>query len=1073
MSALQLQVRGGECGRLAFIVALTPGASYALRSSPNRTARRSFLSTPVHGPNSRGEFVREKTERAPRTCLGFGSISSTRRWSQETLEVFSSGPLGSRKGLIIPGRQRREAQSTSFEGRWTSGSGGREERAGLVLPVAHRHRSMMSSAAVGPTPGAVQVDEPSAAYRLPPEEILSIVDAPPNPALSFSPDRSAVLLLRRPSLPPIADLARPELKLAGIRIDPVANTRSRMSSYLGISIAPLLEDDSLGNSEPIEGIPENSRINFLSWSPDARHIAFTVQLDSKNDAVPESRQLSLWVADVASRKARQLIGPPTVAVNTVFDSYSWINESTLVVCAVPEGRPPLAPRALAPSGPKIQDNQSGEVAQSRTFTDLLKDSHDEDLLDYFATSQLLLVSLDGHASPLGAPAMFTSVDPSNDGEYLLVKRMKRPFSLEVPCGRFPTEVEVWRATTGEVRHRIADLPLALSIPITFNSVRSGPRSIFWRSDLPSTLYWVETQDGGDAAVEASPRDIIFTLAADAPPGHPPTPLHGLNLRYGGVVWGDGTFAWVDESWHKTRRTRTWHVPLDGLTTPTPTPSTSSSSSLPSSSVADSASLSSSSSGEEASDEVPAARAENAARIVFDRSYEDRYSDPGSPMLRRTPLGTYVIAQFSVKDSDAVSGEDGRGSIAERNGSEREADGSVEVESPSPSPGGRLRLLLCGDGATPEGNVPFVDLFDPESGKKERLWTSDKETVLENMASLLTDTSKSNGPLSLSQSKFLYTRESKTEPPQYFIKRWKDGSLKQITNFPHPYPTLKNISKEIIRYNRKDGVQLTANLLLPPGYDPVRDGPLPMLMWAYPREYKSKDAAGQVRGSPNQFSSIGGTSPLLWLARGYAVLSGPSMPIIGEGDEEANDRFVEQLVTSAEAAVEEVTRRGVAERGRIAIGGHSYGAFMSANLIARAPDLFCCAIAQSGAYNRTLTPFGFQSEERTLWQVPDVYMAMSPFALADKIKTPTLLIHGEEDNNTGTFPLQSERFYAALKGHGAPCRLVVLPHEGHGYRSRESILHVLAETSDWLDRYCKGGKAQSPELATTPQLASSL
>jgi dipeptidyl aminopeptidase/acylaminoacyl peptidase len=227
----------------------------------------------------------------------------------------------------------------------------------------------------------------------------------------------------------------------------------------------------------------------------------------------------------------------------------------------------------------------------------------------------------------------------------------------------------------------------------------------------------------------------------------------------------------------------------------------------------------------------------------------------------------------------------------------------------------------------------------------------------------------------------------------------------------------------------------------------------MLMWAYPREFKDAEAASQMIGSPYQFNAISISGPLPFLASGYAVFDGPTMPIVGEGDAEPNDTYVAQLTASAQAAVDEVVRRGVATRDRIAVGGHSYGGFMTANLLAHT-DLFAAGLARSGAYNRTLTPFGFQAEERTFWEAPEVYYEMSPFMYADRIDEPILLIHGEADNNTGTFPLQTERFFNALKGHGATARYVLLPHESHGYAARESVLHTLHEMNAWLDRYVR-------------------
>ncbi|OVA16766.1 Peptidase S9 [Macleaya cordata] len=804
-------------------------------------------------------------------------------------------------------------------------------------------------------------------YRIPPPEIRDIVDAPPLPALSFSPQRDKILFLKRRALPPLTELARPEEKLAGVRIDGKCNTRSRMSFYTGIGIHQLMQDGTLGPEKEVHGFPDGAKINFVSWSHDGRHLSFSIRFDEEQS---ENSKLRVWVADVETGEARPLFQSPDIYLNAVFDNYVWVNDSTLLICTIPSSRGDPPKKPLVPSGPKIQSNEQKNVVQVRTFQDLLKDEYDEDLFDYYATSQLLLASLDGTVKAIGPPAVYTSLDPSPDEKYLLISSIHRPYSFIVPCGRFPKKVDIW-TTDGKFVRELCDLPLAEDIPIAFNSVRKGRRSINWRADKPSTLYWVETQDGGDAKVEVSPRDIVYTQPADALDGEQAEVLHKLDLRYGGISWCDDSLALVYESWYKTRRTRTWVI-------------------------------------------SPGSK-DVSPRILFDRSSEDVYSDPGSPMLRRTPAGTYVIAKIK-KEKDAEP-----------------------------------CILLNGSGATPEGNIPFLDLFDINTGSKERIWESNKEKYYETVVALMSD--QNEGDLYLDQLKILTSKESKTENTQYYLQSWPDKKVCQITNFPHPYPQLASLQKEMIRYQRKDGVQLTATLYLPPGYDPSKDGPLPCLVWSYPGEFKSKDAAGQVRGSPNEFAGIGPTSALLWLARRFAILSGPTIPIIGEGDEEANDRYVEQLVASAEAAVEEVIRRGVAHPNKIAVGGHSYGAFMTANLLAHAPHLFCCGVARSGAYNRTLTPFGFQNEDRTLWEATSTYVEMSPFMSANKIKKPILLIHGEEDNNSGTLTMQSDRFFNALKGHGALCRLVVLPFESHGYAARESIMHVLWETDRWLQKYC--------------------
>ena len=223
------------------------------------------------------------------------------------------------------------------------------------------------------------------------------------------------------------------------------------------------------------------------------------------------------------------------------------------------------------------------------------------------------------------------------------------------------------------------------------------------------------------------------------------------------------------------------------------------------------------------------------------------------------------------------------------------------------------------------------------------------------------------------------------------------------------------------------------------------------MWAYPREYVDPSLAAQVTGSPYRFIRPSRLSPILWVARGYAVLDQVGMPIVGQDTLLPNDTFVEQLIMNAKAAIDYLVEDGVADEKRIAIGGHSYGAFMTANLLAHS-NLFAAGIARSGAYNRTLTPFGFQGEERTYWEAPHIYNKMSPFMHAHKIKTPILLIHGVNDNNSGTFPIQSERFYQAINGHGGPTRLVMLPYESHGYRARQSIMHQAWEIDSWLEEH---------------------
>ncbi|GLT71893.1 hypothetical protein SLA2020_438780 [Shorea laevis] len=714
-------------------------------------------------------------------------------------------------------------------------------------------------------------------YCLPPPEIREIVDAPLHPALSWSPHRDKILFFKRGALPPLVELARPEEKLAGIRIDRKCNTRSRMLFYTGIGIHQLRPDGTLGPEKELHGYPGGAKINFFTWSKDGRHLAFSVRVDEEESG---SGKLTVWVADVETGKARPLFQSPDIYLNAVHGNYAWVDNSSLLVSTIPLSLGGLPNKPFVPSGPKIQSNEQKNVIQVRTFQDLLRDEYDEDLFDYYATTQLVLASLDGTVKEIGPPAVYASFVPSPDGKYLLITSIHRPYSFIVPCERFPNKVDLWTAD-GKFVRELCDLPLAEDIPIAFNSVRKGMRSINWRADKPSTLYWVETQDGGDAKVEVSPRDIIYTQPAEPLDGEQPAILHQLIsvmeshynecelfFLHRDISWCDDSLALVYESWYKTRRTRTWVI-SPGIKDASP-------------------------------------------RILFHRSSEDVYSDPVSPMLRRTPAASLVIAKVNKENDE------------------------------------NTYILLKGSGSTPEGNVPFLDLFDINTGCKERIWQSDTEKYYESVVALMSE--QKEGDLRLDQLKILTSKESKTEYTQYHILSWPKKQACQISNFPHPYPQLASLQKEMIRCQRKDGVQLTATLYLPPGYDPSKDGPLPCLVWSEP---------GQVRGSPNAFAVIGHTSPLLWLARRFAILAEQTIPIIVEGDEEANDRYVEQLVGSAEAAVEEVIRRGVAHPNKIAIGGHSYGAFVTANLLAHAPHLFSCGVARSGAYNRTLTPLVFR------------------------------------------------------------------------------------------------------------------
>lgn len=381
-----------------------------------------------------------------------------------------------------------------------------------------------------------------------------------------------------------------------------------------------------------------------------------------------------------------------------------------------------------------------------------------------------------------------------------------------------------------------------------------------------------------------------------------------------------------------------------------------------------------------------------ARLTFDLSSNDRYRAPGAFVTRLLPNGQTAL---------------------------REEGG---------------RLYLTGAGASPSGDHPFVDRFDPTTLQTERRFRSG-EGVYEAPVAVL------------GEGRFITRRESPTEAPNYVLHA---SAPRALTAFTDPLPELRKIQKKLVKYRRPDGVDLSFTLYLPPDYQPGERRPA--VVWAYPMEFTDAGTAGQVSGSTDRFTTLGGISHLFFLLQGYVVLDNATMPVVGD-PKTVNDTYLEQVVASAKAAIDKADALGVIDPKRVGVGGHSYGAFMTANLLAHS-NLFKAGIARSGAYNRTLTPFGFQSERRTLWEAPEMYLKVSPFMAANKFHAPILLIHGEADNNQGTFPIQSERLYAALKGNGQTARYVTLPLESHGYLARESVEHTLWEMIHWFDRHLK-------------------
>lgn len=788
--------------------------------------------------------------------------------------------------------------------------------------------------------GAAQSDFP---YQKPDTDILSLADARPAPSIRIKADASLAVLLFRNAYKSIEEMAAPEMKLAGIRINPMTNSPSRITYFNDIKILDILS----GTEYSIDGMPVSPALSNFVWSNDQSLMAFT-------NTVKEG--MELWILDMNQKKVKKLTEPILNAnVGNVF-IWSKDNKSLLLTTLVKDRKPLLDGKFAIPTGPVITEND-GQKAQNRTYQDLLKNPVDEQNFELLTTSEISRVNLDGKLSLFKGPAMYVGMSFSPDGSYLLTYELKKPFSYIVTYDRFPTDIKLLDKD-GKFIKTFISIPLTEELPKGFMAVRKGPRSLQWRADKPSSLYWAEALDGGDPAIEVTERDAIYTL--DAPFETKPVLLVKTKERYAGIQWGDDNTAILNERWWNTRNSRilVFNPSLPGS--------------------------------------VP--------RLFNERNEQDNYADPGNFVTKRNK---YQLNTLDLTDN---------------------------------------QLYMIGDGFSKEGKFPFIDKYSITDFKKTRIYQSKEKDKLEQLISAV----------DVLKGIYLTRLESKNEYPDFYLRNVKNNTLKQISHNVNPFQVLNGVHKEVIKYSRPDGVELSATLYLPAGYDKSKLEKMPMIMWAYPTEFKDKASAGQVTANANEFTFPYYGSPLYWLTKGYVVLDDASFPIIGEGKNEPNDTFIPQLVSNAKAAIDAVDKLGYIDRTKVAVGGHSYGAFMTANLLTHS-DLFAAGIARSGAYNRSLTPFGFQSEERNYWEAPEVYDAMSPFQHADKMKSPLLLIHGEEDNNSGTHTMQSERYFNALKGLGATARLVILPKESHGYAARESILHMLWEQDQWLDKYVKNRK----------------
>jgi dipeptidyl aminopeptidase/acylaminoacyl peptidase len=793
-------------------------------------------------------------------------------------------------------------------------------RALLLLPLLLLNSALPAQAQAGGGSG----------YQQPSAPIREVLDAPALPRLLVSPDKRSLALLELRRFNSLDELARPTLRLAGLRFDPATTTPQPLATVQRLRLRNLLQPDA---PERVVDLPGGGFHSFV-WAPDGQRFLLERRAELANE---------LWVGDTAEGALRRI---PFVRLNNALGQgeQAWLNPRELVVLAIPKRRGP-PPRAVP--APAVQENQ-GRASPERTYPDLLKNPHDEALFEHHARSQLTVVDLvSGLSRDLGEPALFAAVSSIGEqGQYLLTERVVRPFSYHLTWDDFPQVVEV-RQRDGRVLRELAKLPLKVGVAI--DGALPGPRIFYPSPTKDAAVYWVEALDGGNPNARVAFRDRVMRL--DPPFSGEPVEVQRMPHRFTRLRFlDDGQHALLTETDRVRAWTRSYLLPLRG----------------------------------------------SQSKPLFEHSVRERYRHPGSPLMRTLPNGQQVIQS---------------------------------------TPQGEIYLL--GAGAGPRGERPFVDRLSLRDLSMQRLFQSPENAYEQPL-------------LPLDGARWLLQRESPVEPPNLYLRELgSSGNGSQppqaLTRIKDPSPQLRRVKRELVSFKRADGVELSFWLYLPPDY---KEGEKrPALIWAYPLEFNDAAVAGQLAGAPSRFPSFPGISPQLLALDGFVVLNDATMPVVGE-QRSMNDGFIEQITMNARAIIDKAEELGVVDAKRLAIGGHSYGAFMAANLLAHT-RLFKAGIARSGAYNRTLTPFGFQSERRSLWDARDTYLKLSPFLFADRIKEPLLLIHGEADNNSGTFPMQSERLYQALAGLGGTVRYVSLPYEGHGYTARESVGQVQWEMSNWL------------------------
>lgn len=867
-------------------------------------------------------------------------------------------------------------------------------------------------------------------YATPPPELAAAVLAPRDQNVSLSnlsPDRKWFVREVSDGPIPMAIFAKPFHELGGVFIDFKANRSRALTIRNTVAIEVISAAD--GSRRRIT-LPDGVRVSNVTWSPDGSHLAFFVHTDDATH---------IWLADAATLKAWQLTQKPVLA--TMVTSFDFTRDGKQIAAVlVPDNRAPMPQPPPAPQGPQVKINEDTDRNRLRTFPSLMSTQYEFDLLEWHATGQLALLDVVGPppakgarprpakgAAPvgikkIGQPAMIRSIDLSPDGKYVRVTRMTKPFSYIVPVSNFGSIEEIWDAD-GKAMAKISERPLNLGVqddtqptpdpgagPAGAAQAQQGKRELAWRADGQGLTYLEQEPApagegrGQTAGAAAAGRAARAGAAGRGAAGDPAAGRGQAPQRR------DRLYQWLPPFDEKSAKMLYEH-----------------------------------------NTRMSNHRFSPDMQILFFRETSGQNTIEYAVYLN-DPAQRYTLARFQTDDIYANPGSllMARGAGGGGRGGAAPAGGRGAAAGPG---GGLVQLSADGSSVFYQGTLydknpeevgpkMFLDRVVIKSGDKKRIFEGDNKGVYESVAAVLDPDA----------GRLIVERQSPTEVPQFFLL--DGGTRKQLTENKDLFPDLTSAPKMRIPVERADGIKFSVSVMLPPGYQ--KGTRLPALFWFYPREFTDQESISRPDRTFNRntFQNFGSRSMQFFVRLGYAVVvdTPGAIPIVGPQGQQ-NNNYVHDLRNSLAAVIDELDRRGIIDRTRLAIGGHSYGAFTTVNAMVHTP-FFKAGIAGDGAYNRTLTPMTFQNERRDLWDAREVYLGMSPFLYANYLTGALLMYHGLHDQNVGTDPSNSIRMFHALNGLGKTAALYLYPLEDHGPAARETLLDLWARWAAWLDKYVK-------------------